>query len=240
VRERDRKLYTAGWLVATVMMVALIAVFVNELLAAALAVVSGVGLVLFLRATHPRGQARPSLGILFDKDDDDDTGADRDGTHVAEPEKPVAPAARTAPPAPAARTAPPAPPVAPPPAPPRSGSVRREAPAPRAERTPPRTARPAGPPPATAPRPVPPRATPAEPAPGDRPLAARPAGPGTPPAGAPAPGRTPKPAPAKPSDPHEQIMAASQQAALDEQPSDLTDHQVQLLKKVRLHLEEYS
>jgi hypothetical protein len=66
VRERDRRTYTVVWVAVTAVATAILVVAGSPGFAAAFAAVLGIGLVAFLRTTHPRGRAKPHLGIFFD------------------------------------------------------------------------------------------------------------------------------------------------------------------------------
>jgi hypothetical protein len=66
VRERDRRTYTVVWVAVTAVATTILVVAGSPGFAAAFAAVLGIGLVAFLRTTHPRGHAKPHLGIFFD------------------------------------------------------------------------------------------------------------------------------------------------------------------------------
>jgi hypothetical protein len=76
VRERDRRTYTLIWVVVTVVAATILVVAGSAWSALALVVVLGVGLVAFLRVTHPRGDHKPNLTIFFDDIDPLDGGAE--------------------------------------------------------------------------------------------------------------------------------------------------------------------
>jgi hypothetical protein len=93
VRERDRQTYTVVWVVVTAVLALILVLVGSASWALLLVAVAGVGLVAFLRATHPGGRRKPNLNIFFDDD----------GVAVpppaAPPPAPTRPARHTAPPA---------------------------------------------------------------------------------------------------------------------------------------------
>jgi hypothetical protein len=133
VRERDRRTYTVIWVAITVVLALILVVRGSHWSALALVVVATVGLVAFLRVTHPRGHDKPSLGVFFDDLDGPDRAAAADAG-PADPVAPVPPTAVAPTPGPAATgaapaevsgfaaAAPAAAPIRPVPAPPAAGA----------------------------------------------------------------------------------------------------------------------
>jgi hypothetical protein len=74
VSEGDRRTFTITWVAVTLVAATILLVFGNPWYALAFTVVAGVGLVAFLRATHPRGAQKPNLNIFFDDLEPGDEG----------------------------------------------------------------------------------------------------------------------------------------------------------------------
>ena len=66
MRERDRTTYTVIWVAVTAVAALILVVVGSPWFALALVGVALVGLVAFLRATHPRGAGKPNINIFFD------------------------------------------------------------------------------------------------------------------------------------------------------------------------------
>jgi hypothetical protein len=66
VRERDRRTITIIGVVATLVLATILVVVGSQWFAVAIVAVAFVGLVAFLRVTHPRGAQKPNLYIFFD------------------------------------------------------------------------------------------------------------------------------------------------------------------------------
>jgi hypothetical protein len=95
VRERDRRTYTVIWVAITVVLALILVVRGSHWSALALVVVATVGLVAWLRVTHPRGDAKPSLGVFFDDLDGSDA-TEVTAVDPADPADPMAPTPPTA------------------------------------------------------------------------------------------------------------------------------------------------
>jgi hypothetical protein len=111
VRERDRRTITLIWVAVTAVLSLILVVRGALLFALLLSAVAGVGLVAWLRVTHPRGERKPPLGIFFDDLDEEGPAGDAVGAATEAgppavagpatapiPARPVPPTARRVPP----------------------------------------------------------------------------------------------------------------------------------------------
>jgi hypothetical protein len=99
VRDRDRRTYTVVWVAVTAIAAAILVIVGSPGFALALVAVAGIGLVAFLRATHPRGDHKPQLGIFFDNPSAA-AGSANGGSATAAPAPPPPPAPPASAPAP--------------------------------------------------------------------------------------------------------------------------------------------